>query len=273
VVNTWLAGLDATQVLVDPHGAWTDPDRTAEVVAACDPTVLCLALAQTDVTAADPDWLEGWAAAERVAQTAIAEALRSRPEPTEPGTARDVVAALPDGAALVVSSSMPVRDVEWYSVPRDGVRIVANRGASGIDGVLSTALGFARAWTPTVALAGDLAFLHDQGALTRAGGVDCTMVVVDNDGGGIFSFLPQADALARDEFERLFGTPHGVDLGAIGAAHGVPVTTPDRAADVGPAVAAAVAAGGVRMVHVRTDRGANVAVHAEIHRMVESDLL
>jgi 2-succinyl-5-enolpyruvyl-6-hydroxy-3-cyclohexene-1-carboxylate synthase len=273
VLNTWLAGLDARQVLVDPHGAWIDPDRTAEVVAVCDPTILCLALAEADIVAADPEWLEGWAAAERVAQTAIAEVLRGRPEPTEPGTARDVVAALPDGAALVVSSSMPVRDVEWYSMPRDGVRIVANRGASGIDGVLSTAMGFARAWAPTVALAGDLAFLHDQGALNGAEGVDCTIVVVDNDGGGIFSFLPQADALAADEFERLFAAPHGADLAAIAAAHGVPVTTPELAAEVGPAVADAVAAGGVRMVHIRTNRAANVAVHDEINRMVEGDLL
>jgi 2-succinyl-5-enolpyruvyl-6-hydroxy-3-cyclohexene-1-carboxylate synthase len=273
VLNTWLAGLDARHVLVDPHGAWIDPDRTAEVVAACDPTILCLALAEADIVAADPGWLDSWAAAERVAQTAIAEVLRGRPEPTEPGTAREVVAALPDGAALVVSSSMPVRDVEWYSMPRDGIRIVANRGASGIDGVLSTALGFARAWAPTVALAGDLAFLHDQGALTGTGGVDCTIVVVDNDGGGIFSFLPQAGALPGEEFERLFGTPHGADLAAIATAHGLPVTTPERAADVGPAVGDAVAAGGIRMVHVRTDRAANVAVHDEIHRMVEGDLL
>jgi 2-succinyl-5-enolpyruvyl-6-hydroxy-3-cyclohexene-1-carboxylate synthase len=168
---------------------------------------------------------------------------------------------------------MPVRDVEWYAAARDGVRIVANRGASGIDGVLSTALGFARAWAPTVALVGDVAFIHDQGALTGASDVDCTVVVVDNDGGGIFSFLPQAGALPGDEFERLFGTPHGADLAAIALAHGVPVIRPADAAAVGPAVAEAIAAGGVRMVHVRTDRTENVALHDEIHRMVEADLL
>jgi 2-succinyl-5-enolpyruvyl-6-hydroxy-3-cyclohexene-1-carboxylate synthase len=276
VVNTWLAALDAVQVLVDPHGMWTDPDRTAAVTAACDPTILCLALAEGDAVPAETGWLDGWAAAERVAQTVIDDVLGRYRQPTEPAIARAVTACVPDGSSLLVSSSMPVRDVEWYAAPRDGVRILGNRGASGIDGVTSTAFGVAWAsQRPTVALVGDLAFLHDQGGLLGAvdAAIDCTLVVVDNDGGGIFSFLPQAGALDAPEFERLFGTPHGIDLAAVAAAHGIPVTTAATAADVGPAVAGSVAHGSVRVVHVRTDRAANVAVHDEIHRTVEADLL
>ena len=99
-------------------------------------------------------------------------------------------------------------------------------------------------------------------------GIDATLVVVDNDGGGIFSFLPQAGALSHARFERLFGTPHGIDLAAVAAAYGVPVTAVGAAAEVGSAVTEAVAAGGVRMVHIRTDRAANVLVHEELNAAI-----
>ncbi len=171
---------------------------------------------------------------------------------------------------------MPVRDVEWYGVARSGLRVLSNRGANGIDGVTSTAVGVAlgRAGRPTVLLTGDVAFLHDgSGLLGAAGrGIDLTVVVVDNDGGGIFSFLPQAAALAPARFETLFGTPHGVDPLALAAAHGIAGSDVAEAAAVGPAVAAAVAAGGVRVVRVRTDREANVKVHDELHRAVAAAL-
>jgi 2-succinyl-5-enolpyruvyl-6-hydroxy-3-cyclohexene-1-carboxylate synthase len=273
VVAEWAAGLDVEQVLVDPWGGWSDPDRTASVVAACDPTMLCLAVAEAAAgrRRAPRAWLHGWRVAEAAAQRAIDRVLEGHRRPTEPGVARDLVAVLPDGAALVTSSSMPVRDVEWYAAPRDGVRVLANRGANGIDGVTSTALGVATAARrPVAALVGDLAFLHDQGALVGAATsrVSCTLVVVDNDGGGIFSFLPQALALPAERFEQLFGTPHGVDLAAVARAHGIAVAQPDTAAAVRDAIADAVTAGGVRMIHVRTERAANVAVHDEIHRAV-----
>jgi 2-succinyl-5-enolpyruvyl-6-hydroxy-3-cyclohexene-1-carboxylate synthase len=170
---------------------------------------------------------------------------------------------MPDGGTLVVASSMPVRDVESFARPRDGVRFVANRGANGIDGFVSTAIGTALGSTgPVVALLGDLCFLHDQngllGAATR--GVDVTFVVVDNDGGGIFSFLPQKEA-APDHFEALFGTPQGVDLRAVAALHGIPTVEVSRASELVGAVEVAVKEGGLRVVLVRTDRVTNVARH------------
>ena len=128
---------------------------------------------------------------------------------------------------------------------------------------MSTALGVATGSArPTVALLGDLAFLHDAGGLLGARGrvADCTFVVIDNDGGGIFSFLPQASALPSDRFEQLFGTPHGVDVAAIASAYGVPVS--DLGAEAG------AGAGGVQVVHVRTDRAANVAVHDEVNAAI-----
>jgi 2-succinyl-5-enolpyruvyl-6-hydroxy-3-cyclohexene-1-carboxylate synthase len=174
--------------------------------------------------------------------------------------------AAPDGDTVFVSSSMPVRDLEWFGAPRHGVRVLANRGANGIDGIVATALGIATTG-PVTALLGDLAFLYDAGALlwARDRGVDCTLVVVDNDGGGIFSFLPQAAGVAPATFERLWGTPHGIDLARVAGAYGIPVTAVGAMDEVGPAL---VAAGGVRLVHARTDRASNVAVHRQIEQAV-----
>jgi len=194
---------------------------------------------------------------------------------TEPAVARDVVAALPDGGRLVVSSSMPIRDVEWYSAPRAGVQVHANRGANGIDGVVSTALGVALgSRAPTAVLVGDVAFLYDLNALVpaRAMGVDLTVVVVDNDGGGIFSFLPQAGALEHARFEQLFGTPHGADVAALAAAVGATARVVERPDELARTVAGALAFGGVHVVVVRTDRATNVAVHDELHVAVSEAL-
>lgn len=272
VVGEWLAGLDVPQYLVDPHGACLDPGRSATTVVGADPTALAAQVAAAPaVRPAPPDWLAGWAAAEAAAQAAFDEVVAARPGPTEPAVARAVVDAVAPGGALVVSSSMPVRDVEWYGRPRSGLRVLSNRGANGIDGVVSTALGVAVAGPgPTVALVGDLAFLHDTNALLvpagAAAAVDATVVVVDNDGGGIFSFLPQAAALAPDRFERLLGTPHGLDLCAVARAHGVDAVEATSVDEVAAAVAAPPS--GVWVVVVRTDRSANVAVHDEVHRAV-----
>ena len=146
-------------------------------------------------------WAARWQRLGQAAQTAIDAVLDGEPGVTEPGIAREVVAALPVGGQLVVSSSMPIRDLEWYVRPAAPVEVHANRGANGIDGVVSTAVGVALAEPrrPTVLLIGDVAFLHDSNGLLGAAdrGIDLVVVVVDNDGGGIFSFLPQADGGRR----------------------------------------------------------------------------
>lgn len=270
VVNQWLAAGGARLVVVDPDGAWLDPDRRADLVVAGPVGAVCDAVAARIAAPVDPSWAARWRSLDDAASGAIASVLAGHQGPTEPGVARDVVAALPDGAALVVSSSMPVRDVEWYTAPREGLRVLANRGANGIDGVVSTAVGVALAGAPTALLVGDVALLHDTNGLLGLAGrdVDLVLVVVDNDGGGIFSFLPQAAQLDEPVFEQLFGTPHGVDLEALARVHGLDVTVASRAHEVGPAVAAGLAAGGVHVVVARTDRRANVAVHDEVHAAV-----
>ena len=276
--------LDASvrQVIVDPDGAWLDPRRVATERVVADPAVLVDALTGR-LSASRPagsagrrsGWLEGWLAAEAAARRAIDDLLDSWTEPFEGRVARDLVGGLPEGATLVVGSSMPVRDLESFAPARPGLRVLANRGASGIDGFVSTVLGVAAASTastasvaegdgaPSVAaLAGDLTLLHDLGGLLGATrrGLDATVVVLDNDGGGIFSFLPYAGG---PDFERLFGTPHGTDLVEVAAALGVGAVRVTRAGDVVPAVQEALARGGLRLVVVPTDRADNVARHAE----------
>ena len=279
VLGQWIAESGATVVAVDGLGRWFDADHQAAHVLHAEPTAVVSALARlVGGRAATAAWTGRWQAAEAAAQAAIDEALSAYGGVTEPGVARTLVAALPDGATLVTSSSMPVRDVEWFGAPRPRLRVLANRGANGIDGVVSTAVGAALAsrgsGDATAVLIGDVAFLHDSNALLgiAARGIDLTIVVVDNDGGGIFSFLPPASALATDRFEQLFGTPHGVDLRVLAAAHGLVTIEPAGATDVVDAVRASVAAGGVRLVLVRTDRTANVAVHDALNAAVAAAL-
>ena len=275
VLSQWLAASGALQVQVGATPTWVDPERTSSLLVVAEPGPLCSALAERLTGASGTPWLARWSNAERRAQEALDEALAEHKEITEPGVARALMGALPPVAALVVSSSMPVRDLEWFAAPRRGVEVLANRGANGIDGVVSTAVGVAlgSGW-PTALLIGDLAFLHDAngllGALER--GADLTIVVVDNGGGGIFSFLPQAGSVAPERFELLYGTPQGVSVPGLAGLHGVPTWSVDDAADVAPAVRAATDAGGLKLVHVRSDRTTNVAVHDELHAAVAAAL-
>jgi 2-succinyl-5-enolpyruvyl-6-hydroxy-3-cyclohexene-1-carboxylate synthase len=179
---------------------------------------------------------------------------------TEPRVARDVAALLPSGATLVVASSMPIRDLDLTMAPREGLRVIANRGVSGIDGFVSTATGVALAHDgPTYALTGDLSLLHDVNGLLGPAHADITFVVVNNDGGGIFSLLPQSGSDDDTTFERLFGTPHGVDLARLAAAYDVGHCHVRTASELATALAAPPR--GVRLVEVRTDRRENAALH------------
>jgi 2-succinyl-5-enolpyruvyl-6-hydroxy-3-cyclohexene-1-carboxylate synthase len=268
-----LAGwLDASvpQVLVDPAGGWLDPGRTASLRLVADPSSLLAATADGLSGPPDGDWLAGWLEAERLARGAIDGLIDGWPEPFEGQVARDLVAGLPDGATLVVGSSMPVRDVDAFARPRDGLRFVANRGLSGIDGFVATALGVAAAGEePVAALCGDLTLLHDASTLLGAAGRPrgAVLVVCDNDGGGIFSFLPQA-RLPADLFEPLFGTPHGLDLAALAAAAGLPCRQVEKAADLLPALHAALAGGGTELLLVAGDRATNLARHRAVTEAV-----
>ena len=267
VLGPWLEG--AEHVLVDDGAAALDPDRSAGVVVDADPERTAVALTKVASGRAGSSWYEMWRRAEDIARSAIDEAIDSFAEATEPGVARDVARSFPAGGTLVVASSMPVRDLDWFMAPHESLDVIGNRGASGIDGFVSTSIGVALARAqPIVALAGDLSMLHDSNGLSVTGGPrpDVVFVVINNDGGGIFSFLPQAEL--TESFETLFGTPHGADFQALANLHGCRYELVESAVALERAVAEAREAGGIHIVEVRTDRGRNVQIHQDIWNAV-----
>ncbi|HTS97915.1 MAG TPA: 2-succinyl-5-enolpyruvyl-6-hydroxy-3-cyclohexene-1-carboxylic-acid synthase [Streptosporangiaceae bacterium] len=248
-------------VLAQGPGRWADPGRSATEVAAA------VALSGPGPgPGRGPAWLAAWRRADGAARRAADAILDADETLTEPGLGRDLAAALPDGALLWAASSMPVRDLDLHMVPRTGIRVLSSRGASGVDGLVSSAIGAALAHQaagggPAAALLGDLAFLHDAPGLVLGPDEprpDLCLIVVNNDGGGIFSDLEQA-ALS-EPFERVFGTPHGTDLESLARAAGLEYTRLERPADL----AGALAGRGLRVVEARTERAAAAALRAEL---------
>ncbi len=276
----WLATA-GRQVVVDPRPAWADPVLAAGLVLAAVPTAgpggrpaagsRCgSAPARTSSAQEGPTgWLDRWHAADLGARATVDSVLDAEQAVTEPRVARDLVAALPPGAALLLGSSRPIRDVEAYARTRADLAVFGNRGVSGIDGLVSTAVGIALGHDgPTYALLGDLAFLHDHGGLVlgpEEQRPDLVLVVVDNDGGGIFSLLPQA---GQPGFERVFGTPHGLDLLAVALATGWPCTVVEGPGDLPGALAGA----GPRVVLIRTRREDTAALHRRLQQAVSAAL-
>ena len=266
VLAQWTARATAAgAVLLQVGGPGViDPDHNVAAVVSIDD------LLTFEPAASEPNdaWSASWAAADRLAGRAIVDVLAGFDELTEPAVARTVADAIPDDADLVVASSMPVRDLEWFGGSR--ARAHANRGANGIDGVLGTALGRALTGSATFVLLGDLAFVHDSNALTALAQrkVDLRIVVVDNDGGGIFSFLPQAAALSEDRFEQLFGTPLGVDIVALATSYGLEARTVQAVDEL----VEQLAQPGPWVCCIPTDRRHNVEVHAALHAAVVNAL-
>jgi 2-succinyl-5-enolpyruvyl-6-hydroxy-3-cyclohexene-1-carboxylate synthase len=226
---------------------WADPGRRAASVS--------LGLDPVGTGPLAEHWLSAWRQAAQPVGAAVDEVLDAAgPRYTGARLARDLVAAVPRGALLVLGSSTPVRDVDRLAVPRGDLTVVANRGVAGIDGTISTAVGAALVHERrSFALVGDLTFLHDLSGLVRGEGEptpDLTLVVADNDGGGIFAQLEPGEERHARDYRRVFGTPHGRDLVAVAEALGWPasaVSTPDE-------LAGALAEAGPRVVVVRTDQ-------------------
>lgn len=271
-LRRWLAGADALQLAFCPQGALQDPDGAVGTVLAGDPLAWAeQLLRRRKRRPRTGDWLDRWTEADRRAGAAIAGVIGPPEELSEPRVAAELGGRLPAEATLVVSSSMPVRDVETFFPAREEPpRVLANRGANGIDGQVSTAAGVAAASDgPVVLLCGDLALLHDLGGLA---GLRRRLVIVciDNDGGGIFSFLPVAGE--GEAFDEHVATPHGLELAALAQPLGLRLAEPRTAAELRGELAAALAHEGSSLLLIRTDREANVELHRRIWIAVSAAL-
>ena len=269
-LRAWLAS--APQLVIDPHAVWHEPTRAAETIVQAAPALLCDTLAGLlEAAGLEPgrDWLGSWQAADELVPAALADV----PDPFEPRLWAALAEAAPEGALLWVASSMPVRDVETF-FPKCGrrLRFLSNRGANGIDGLVSSAAGaaLAGAGAPVILLTGELALLHDVGGLMAARrlGALPTIVCANNGGGGIFDFLPVAEAANPELYEHHVATPSGIDLERVAAL----VDLPHLAASTPDELAAAVADGRPALIEARTDRRASVDLHRGLFARVAERL-
>ncbi|HEX6152854.1 MAG TPA: 2-succinyl-5-enolpyruvyl-6-hydroxy-3-cyclohexene-1-carboxylic-acid synthase [Solirubrobacterales bacterium] len=272
-LRAWIEASGADEIVIDPYGGWNEPTNKAAAILRADPTELASGWA------ARVEGLEGrehplperWVEAEAAAQAALDEAFAEESAISEPALHRALGAAHRDGDLVYTSSSMPIRDQEAFLAASDAdVLFLSNRGANGIDGLISSGIGAAQAsGRPTTIVTGDLGFLHDIGGLAALRDVSTPVriIVIDNDGGGIFHFLPQEPALESDEFEALLGTPRGVDVAKAAALFDLPHRRLESLADLPEALAA-----GTGLIEVKTDRQTNVAAHRQLAERVHATL-
>ena len=267
VLGQWLRATGAEQIVVHSPGTYHDPDHIVEVHIEADvantvdrlTTAVSRVVGEQGAGSVDFSWSGAWRNAEEAAETSIVATLADDVL-CDPRVAREVAAS---ARIVVASSSMPIRDIEWYAPTGDGLLVYANRGANGIDGVIATAIGVASELGAVTVYVGDEAFVHDVSSLAMlvGRGLDVRIVVANNDGGAIFSYLPQASTVDSGTFEKLFGTPHGTDIGAIARGFGLRVENPRSVTEL----RAALASLGPSVIVVDTDRAESHAVHGRLN--------
>ncbi len=260
-LREWLAHSGADQIVIDPLGGWNEPTRKAAALLRADPTELASGWAARfgEERPAPAMWLE----AERASRRALEEELNGIEEPTEPGLHLALGAAHSDGDLVYTASGMPIRDQEAFlpALETDAA-FLCNRGANGIDGLVSSGIGAAHAsGRRTTIVTGDLGLLHDLGGLATLRDVSppVRIVVIDNGGGGIFGFLPQSEALSKEEFEALLGTPRDLDVGKAASLFGLQHHRLESLEQLPDALAA-----GTGLIEVEVDRPANVELHRRL---------
>jgi 2-succinyl-5-enolpyruvyl-6-hydroxy-3-cyclohexene-1-carboxylate synthase len=268
-LRAWLAALNPgiRQVMLDPHGAWQDPDAVAAEIWTEDP-VSALEALDAPERPGGSDWLEQWIEADAAAAAALRAGLGDElSEPLVAGRLGEWLGAHPARPLLFAAASMPIRDLEVYLPARVGLpQVLSNRGANGIDGTISAAFGAAASQPgrPVVLLIGDVALLHDLGGLVAARrlGLELTIVVINNDGGGIFHFLPVSGE--GDAFERHVATPHGLSLQRVAALFDLGYERPATVSELERAVRGGIGRGAATLIEVRTDRADNLALHRRL---------
>jgi 2-succinyl-5-enolpyruvyl-6-hydroxy-3-cyclohexene-1-carboxylate synthase len=268
----------AQHIVVDP-GGWRDPASQATDLLHVDPGLLCAALVGAIDPDCDPDlaWAAAWQATQRAARHAIDTHFATAEELSEGKVFAVLGDLVPDGGVIYAGNSMPVRDLDSFLAQSEKrLRCLSNRGANGIDGVVSSALGASAAGRGRVVLViGDISFYHDLNGLLAVAKhrLDLLVVLVNNDGGGIFSFLPQADTHStEDSFEFLFGTPHGLDFRPFVEGYGGRFQRIDDWRGFESALASGLARGGLQVIEVSTERRRNVVQHRDVWRAVADAL-
>ncbi|MSQ23624.1 MAG: 2-succinyl-5-enolpyruvyl-6-hydroxy-3-cyclohexene-1-carboxylic-acid synthase [Chloroflexi bacterium] len=267
--------LGARMLVVDGDDGWPEPSHRGAIFIHAGERNVCEAVLQAQgaaPTRSPSGWLEQWQTINRRTRSAIEEHLAKQDELFEGQVFAELARLLPDQAAIYVGNSMPIRDLDtFFPASERTVRFFGNRGASGIDGVVSSALGAAAAGGNRVVLViGDVSFYHDSNGLlaARRYGLDLTVVLLNNDGGGIFSFLPQATAMNGVTFELLFGTPHGLDFAPIVQAYGGRHQLIRSWPEFRSAFGAAGDRGGLTVIEVPTERRRNVTAHEAVWEAV-----
>lgn len=267
----WLEHSGVQQILVN-RSRFSDPLGSARTVISADPTSF-LESVNPDPSN-DRAFLDAWRAMDATVGSACGDAMRTLPFPNEPEIARTLVSSVPEGSIVYVASSMPIRDVDTFAEPRADIRVLANRGVNGIDGTISSALGSALSGEQVTLLLGDVAALHDATALAEVQrlGAPLRIVVVNNDGGGIFSFLPQSrsDLVGDDMFERHWGTPHGLSLAEIAGSFGLASTSVGALKDYAAIISEPITE--PQLIELVTNRDDNVAVHRSIRSVARGAL-
>lgn len=263
-LRQWLGALDDLhEVVVDPHYGWNDPGRRATTILRADPVAAAEALSRRLGRRHNAEWTDAWMELAAAAGVAIHDALAADDRPTEPAVHAALGRLYADGDLVYTASSMPIRDQEAFVAAGPGrVRFLCNRGANGIDGFVSSGIGAARAsGRPTWIVLGDLCLYHDINGISGLRGTTAPvrLVVLENRGGGIFEFLPQAEQIERDEFEALFATPSGLEVERIAALHGLAYTRIDSIDEL-----ADLARETRVLAEVPVDRLENVAVHRRV---------
>ncbi|MEI7505493.1 MAG: 2-succinyl-5-enolpyruvyl-6-hydroxy-3-cyclohexene-1-carboxylic-acid synthase [Actinomycetes bacterium] len=268
VLSQFVTKSQATQVHVSAFESTADADHRMSLHISCDPSVFCRELERRVKPNRDSGFLVKWLGANRAAGTTIEKYFGDADlNLLAPRVAQLVAQSLKEENNLVVSSSMPVRDLEWFGGDCSRINVFSNRGANGIDGVLATAIGVAIATRrKTAVLIGDIALLHDSSSLTDLNrrNVDLKIVVTDNDGGGIFHYLPQAKSVNAEAFEMLFGTPHGTDILQLAKAHHLSTYDCQSASELKNALASPETC----VIRVLTDRKNEVLTHQEVNDLV-----
>jgi 2-succinyl-5-enolpyruvyl-6-hydroxy-3-cyclohexene-1-carboxylate synthase len=261
-------------LVIDGGSGWRDPTLAATEMIQCEETYFCRELGRLvgDTPRTSAKWIETWQLLNQKTTELLHREL-NQASLFEGKAAAELIPCMPDRSVLFVGNSMPIRDVDTFvSAGEKSIKILANRGANGIDGVVSSALGVSTLGFPTALLIGDLSFYHDLNGLLAAkmNQLDLTIILVNNDGGGIFSFLPQSKE--EKHFEFLFGTPTGLEFDKAAEMYGGEFQTIQTWEEFRQAVTQSFTKKGLKIIEMKTKREENVMLHREIRKSVSQEM-